>query len=252
MAIFDIWMEWVKHIWVSILPWRLPSIFCSRENIGLKMLFEELQDGCLVHGHLWYLNGKILAILSLNRTLSFEDNVWRIPWRLLSAWPSLVSECNDLSIWLNWLVPTIKVLPKRTYGLEDVVWRISRWLFSAWPFLINEWVDFSYFESPCCRTHPIKFLLETIYGLEDVVWRISRCLFSSENWLEWFLFILSLHVVWCIPIIFCSREYIGWKKLFKNIQKDCLVHDHLLYLSEMKEAFMSLFMAWSIQSRFCS
>ena len=92
----------------------------------LKMLFEEFQDGYLVHGHLWYLNGKILAILSLNRALSFEDVVWRIPWKLLSAWPSLVSECNELSIWLNWLMPTIKALPERTYGLEDVVWRNSR------------------------------------------------------------------------------------------------------------------------------
>ena len=32
----------------------------------------------------------------------------------------------------------------------------------------------------------------------------------------------------------------GWKKLEK-FQEGCLLHDHLLYLSEMKEAFMSLF-----------
>ena len=32
-----------------------------------------------------------------------------------------------------------------------------------------------------------------------------------------------------------------WKKLFEKFQEGCLVHDHLLYLSEMKEAFMSLF-----------
>ena len=149
-------------------------------------------------------------------------------------------------------MPSIKALPKRTYGLEDVVRRNSKWLFSEWPFLISEWDDFSYSESPCYLTHPIKFLLETIYGLEDVVWRISRCLFSSENWMEWFLFILSLHVIWCIPISICSREYMGWKKLFEKFQEGCLLHDHLLYLSEMKEAFMSLFLAWSIQSSFCS
>ena len=47
-------------------------------------------------------------------------------------------------------------------------------------FLICEWDDFSYPESQCCLTHPIKFQLETIYGLEDVVLRISRCLFSSD------------------------------------------------------------------------
>ena len=33
----------------------------------------------------------------------------------------------------------------------------------------------------------------------------------------------------------------GWKKMFEKFQEGCLVHDHLLYLSEMKEAFMSLY-----------
>ena len=151
------------------------------------MLFEESKDDCLVHGHLWYLNGKILAILSLKRALSFEDAVWRTPWRLLRAWQSVVSECNNLSIWFNCLMPTIKALPKRTYGLEDVVWRNSIWLFSAWQFLISEWNEFSYSEFPCCLTHPIKFLLETIYALEDV-WRISRYMFSSDIWMNDFIY----------------------------------------------------------------
>ena len=35
----------------------------------------------------------------------------------------------------------------------------------------------------------------------------------------------------------------GWKKLFEKIQEGRLVHDHLLYLSEMEEAFMRLFLA---------
>ena len=195
-------MEWFKQFWVSILPWRLPSIFCSKEKMGLKLLFEEFKEGCLVHGHLWYLNGKILAFLSLKRALSFEVVVWRIPWRLLSAWPSLVSECNDLSIWLNWLMPIIKVLPKRTYGLEDVVWRNSRWLFIAWPFLISEWDDFSYSESPCCLTQFIKFLLVTIYGLEDVVRRLSRCLFSSDIWMEWY------YLVW-VSMLHDASPYVS-------------------------------------------
>ena len=77
-------------------------------------------------------------------------------------------------------MPSIKALPKRTYGFEDVVCRNSKWLFSEWPFLISEWDYFSYSESPCCLTHPIRFLLVTIYGLEDAVSRISRCLFSSD------------------------------------------------------------------------
>ena len=35
----------------------------------------------------------------------------------------------------------------------------------------------------------------------------------------------------------------GWKKLFEKFQEGCLVHDHILYLSGMKEAYMSLFLA---------
>ena len=35
----------------------------------------------------------------------------------------------------------------------------------------------------------------------------------------------------------------GWKELFEKFPKGCLVHGHLLYLSEMKEAFMSRFLA---------
>ena len=33
----------------------------------------------------------------------------------------------------------------------------------------------------------------------------------------------------------------AWKK-FEEFEEGCLVHDHLLYLSGMKEAFMSLFL----------
>ena len=40
--------------------------------MGLKLLFEEFKEGCLVDGLLCYLNGKILAILSLKRAISFE------------------------------------------------------------------------------------------------------------------------------------------------------------------------------------
>ena len=31
---------------------KTPIILCSRENMGWKFLFEEFQDGCLVHDHL--------------------------------------------------------------------------------------------------------------------------------------------------------------------------------------------------------
>ena len=38
----------------------------------------------------------------------------------------------------------------------------------------------------------------------------------------------------------------GWKELFEKCQEGCLVyvvHDHLWYLSGIKEAFLSLFLA---------
>ena len=59
---------------------------------------------------------------------------------------------------------------------------------------------------------------------------------------EWNAFIYSESPC-CIPISFCSREYMGWKKLFEKFQEGCLLHDHLLYTSEMKEAFISLVLA---------
>ena len=51
------------------------------------------------------------------------------------------------------------------------------------------------------------------------------------------LFVLSLHVVWCLPSSFCSREYVGWKRLFEKFQEGCLVHANRLYLRGKKEAF---------------
>ena len=57
-------IEWgdFSYFWVSYC--RKPSIhFWSREYMVWKKMFvEEFQDGCLVHGHLWWVNGVILAI----------------------------------------------------------------------------------------------------------------------------------------------------------------------------------------------
>ena len=99
--------------------------------------------------------------------------------------------------------------------------------------------------------HSIKFLLETIYGLEDADWRISKCrlvLISEWNGLIYFespCFIMN-------PYKFLRKTIYGWKKLFEKFKEGCLVHDHLLNLSRMKEAILSLFFAWHIQSSFCS
>ena len=61
-ALFDIEMELFQHFWYSICCY-LPSKFCSRGYMVWKtMMFEEIQDGCLVLGNLWYATWMILAI----------------------------------------------------------------------------------------------------------------------------------------------------------------------------------------------
>ena len=120
--------------------------------------------------------------------------------------------------------PSIKFLLKRTYGLkEDVGWSNPRWLFGVWLSLICEYGDCNYSESLCCLRHPIKFLLKRIYGLEEVLFKEqqSGCKDLGHLWFlnRMILLILSLHVAWCLPSGFCSREYMGWKKLFKKIPR---------------------------------
>ena len=127
--------------------WRIPPSFCSIEYVGWKrrclknkkmsvnfltIFFES--PGCMMHP---------IKFL-LKRIYGFEEVVWKIPRRLLSAWPSLISEWNKWSIFksLSGLTYPIKFLLMRRYGLvEDFVWRISRWLFSGWPTMITEWND---------------------------------------------------------------------------------------------------------------
>ena len=160
MSIFDIWMECLKQFWVSILLWRLPSIFCSRENMGLKMLFEEFQDGCLVHDHIWYLNGRISAILcnlyACCLPSSFCSRGYMVCKMLVEEFQDGCLVLGNLS-YANGMIlavsespccmkPSIKFLLKRIYGLEeDIGWRIPKWLFSARQSLICKWDDLSYF-----------------------------------------------------------------------------------------------------------
>ena len=96
-----------------------------------KMLFEEFQDGCLVHGHF------------------------------------LISEWDDFSYSESpcCLTHPIKFLLETTMG-----WNM---LFEEYQdvclVLISEWNDFIYSETQCCMMNPNKFLLKRIYGLEEVV-----------------------------------------------------------------------------------
>ena len=54
------------------------------------------------------------------------------------------------------------------------------------------------------------------------------------------------------PIKFLLKIIYGFEEVVWKFQEGCLVQDYLLYLSGMKEAFLSLFLAWPIQSSFCS
>ena len=91
----------MKEAFISLfLAWSIQSSFCSWGHIvWRRILFDKYQDCCLVLGH-----PDILFILSLHivwflfkRTYVFEEIAWRIPRWLFNAWPSLISEWNDLS-----------------------------------------------------------------------------------------------------------------------------------------------------------
>ena len=51
---------------------------CSREQMVLKKkLFEEYQDGCFMHGHIWYLNKMIWTIQGRRFALvSAQEDIW--------------------------------------------------------------------------------------------------------------------------------------------------------------------------------
>ena len=56
-------------------------------------------------------------------------------------------------------------------------------------------------------THPIKFLLETINVLFEEYQDV--CQFLASEWND----SIYSESPCCIPISFCSREYMGWKML---------------------------------------
>ena len=98
-------MKWKKYLWVSFWPEASNQVsahgdICLEEDVVRlisRLLFSSWPS--------WYLNKMILSIMSLRvvrfilkRTYGFgEETAWRIPRRLLNAWPPLISEWNDLS-----------------------------------------------------------------------------------------------------------------------------------------------------------
>ena len=121
----------------------------------------------------------------------------------------------------------------------------------GWPSLITESNYWSFYESPRCRTHPIKFLPETIYGLENVVWRISRCLFSSDIWMEWF------YLFWVSMLHDASHQVSAqediwfWRCWLKNSKMAVYYIAIFWYVSWMILAILSLHVALRLPSSFC-
>ena len=156
-----------------------------------KMLVEEFQDSCIVHGYLWCVNGVILASSEsqncrkpsidflIKRIYGLEEDVsWRIPRWLYSAWPSLMWEWGDFSyFWVSILPEAFHQFfdQENIWFEEDVGWIIPRWMFSAWPSLTCDWDDICYFWVAILSEAFLEFLLKRIYGLEvDGGWRIPR------------------------------------------------------------------------------
>ena len=154
MAILDVWMEWYYLFLRLCFAVSLPSSLCWWGYMIWKMLVEEFQDGCLVYGHLWGVNGVILAISE--SSYCWKSSIWFLIKRIYGLKEDVGKGFQDGCIVHGhlWCVkgvilaisespycwkPSINFLFKRIHGLEeDVGWNIPRWLFSAWPSLMCE------------------------------------------------------------------------------------------------------------------
>ena len=141
--------------WVAIMPEAFLKFLLKRIYMVWKeMVVEEFQDGCLVHGHLWCVNGVIFAI-------------------------SESPNCPK---------PSIKFLLKRKYGLEeDVGWKIAGWLFRAWQSLMCEWSYLSYFWVSMLLEafHQVSAQGNIWYGRWSWM-KISFCKVIFDVWMGWF------------------------------------------------------------------
>ena len=68
-----------------------------------------------------------------------------------------------------------------------------------------------------------------------------------------FFAISDSHIAWSFPSIFCSREYMVWKKmLVEEFQDGSLVHDHLWCVIGWFMLFLSLHIGRSLPQVFCA
>ena len=160
------------------------------------MLVEEFQDGCIVHDHLWCVNGVILAIsespycwkLSINflikRIYGFRRRCW------LKNSKMAVKCMAIFDVWIGcFLLFLSNPLCQKTSSFcsrEYMVWKemvVEKFKYGYLVHGHHWWVKgviLAISESPFCRKLFIKFLIKRKYGLkEDVGWRIPRWLFSA-------------------------------------------------------------------------
>ena len=101
------------------------SGFCLRGHMVLKKkLLEEFQDGCLMHGHLWYLNGMIWAIQALHFALvPAQDDIWfgKKTLQEVLKTAAMVAQHND-SAACEFTIPSL--MP---YKLSHCALQICRW-----------------------------------------------------------------------------------------------------------------------------
>ena len=162
-------------------------------NKALKMLFfEDFQDGCLVQGHLWYLNGRTSAILSFKghqdlKTLfeeflegwSLHDHRWYQRLMILAFG------------WFGWC------LPSSFCSRGHMVWKMLFEEFQDGCLVHGHyWYVIGWF-----KLFWISMLTATSHQVSawDNLWVARCCLknikmfFSSEIWMKWFdLFWVSI------------------------------------------------------------
>ena len=98
-AIFD---EWIFAVSGSPCCQNLLSSFYSRWYMVWKMVVEEVQDDCLVHDHLWCVNGVILAILSLSVGGSLPSSFYMVWKRCLKNNKIAFKLLAIFDFWMEW------------------------------------------------------------------------------------------------------------------------------------------------------
>ena len=195
-------MRWFKLFLSLHVAGIFPPSFCSRGYMVLKMLVEEIQDGCLVLGNLWYANGMIKAISEsaccqkppneflLKRIYGLEENVgWRIPKWLFNAGSSFII----LMEWFQLLCVTYLPAASHQVSAQEDIWFGKWWCFKnskmaviARQSLKCKWDDLSYFW--------VSMLLEAFnkVSAQEDIWFKRRCWLKNSKMAVWCLVIFDM------------------------------------------------------------